>query len=88
MQDLRPSAEGAQEADAGHESTLQELRRHQVEDGTMRDHYSWYYRCQVECLTPIRIEYKGTERIKKLLIIPVIEERPDEPQMAPEEDDE
>lgn len=53
-----------------------------------RDHYSWYYRCQVECLEPIRIEYGSTERIKKLLIIPVIEERPYEPQKAPEEDDE
>ena len=87
MQDLWPSAEGTQEADAGIEGTLQELRRHQVEDDTMRSHYSWYYRCQVECLTPIRIEYQGTERIKKLLIIPVIEERPDEPR-PPEEDDE
>ena len=59
-----------------------------MENDTMRSHYSWYYGCQVECLTPIRIEYEGTERIKKLLIIPVIEERPDEPKEAPEEDDE
>ena len=58
-----------------------------MEDDIMRSHYSWYYRCQVECLTPIRIEYQGTERIKKLLIIPVIEERPDEPR-PPEENDE
>ena len=35
MQDLRPSAESAQEADAGHEGPLQELRRHQVENDTM-----------------------------------------------------
>ena len=58
-----------------------------MEDDTMREHYSWYYRCQIECLEPIRIENGGTERIKKLLIIPVIEERPVEPK-APEEDDE
>ena len=54
----------------------------------MRNHYSWYYKCQVECLHPIRIGYGCNEHIKKLLIIPVIEERPDEPQKAPEEDDE
>ena len=42
----------------------------------------------MECLTPIRIEYEGTERIKKLLIIPVIEERPDEAKQVPEDDDE
>lgn len=59
-----------------------------MENDIMRDHYSWYYRCQVECLHPIRIGYGCNEHIKKLLIIPVIEERPDEPQKAPEEDDE
>ena len=37
MQDLRPSAESTEEADAGHEGPLQELRRHQVENGTMRE---------------------------------------------------
>ena len=42
----------------------------------------------MECLTPIRISSGTEEHIKKLLIIPVIEERPDEPQKAPEEDDE
>lgn len=35
MQDLRPSAESTEEADAGHEGPLQELRRHQVENDTM-----------------------------------------------------
>ena len=59
-----------------------------MENGTMTEHYSWYYRCQIECLQPIRIGFGGTEHIKKLLIIPVIEERPEEPEKAPEEDDE
>ena len=58
-----------------------------MENDTMTEHYSWYYRCQIECLSPIMIENGSAERIKKLLIIPVIEERPVVPK-APEEDDE
>lgn len=56
-----------------------------MENDTMTEHYKWYYRCQVECLTPIRIPSGMNERIKKLLIIPVVEENPEK---APEEDDE
>ena len=59
-----------------------------MENDTMTEHYRWYYRCQVECLTPIRIAPGMSEHIKKLLIIPVIEEEDDRPQKAPEEDDE
>ena len=58
-----------------------------MENDTMTNHYEWYYRCQIECLQPIRIGYGDIERIKKILIIPVIEDRPVEPK-TPEEDDE
>lgn len=39
--------------------------------------YQWYYRIQIECLSPIRVRSGDLERIKKLLIIPVIEETPE-----------
>lgn len=51
-------------------------------------HYEWYFRCQVECLTPIRITSGTEEHIKKLLIIPVIEEKPEKGQSEGVEDDE
>lgn len=39
--------------------------------------YQWYYRIQIECLSPIRVRSGDLEHIKKLLIIPVIEETPE-----------
>lgn len=39
--------------------------------------YQWRHRCQIECLQPIRIRSGDLEYIKKLLIIPVIEETPE-----------
>lgn len=60
-----------------------------MEDDKMsRSHYEWYFRCQVECLTPIRISSGTEEHIKKLLIIPVIEEKPEKGQSEGVEDDE
>lgn len=53
-----------------------------------RGHYEWYYRCQIECLSPIRIGNGDVERIKKLLIIPVIEEKPEKGKTEYEEVDE